>query len=53
MINIFTFDVYDMLDLSPVKVPWRNKFVKVATWKAEENFKKIYPHLFEYEKNQN
>ncbi|WMV46969.1 hypothetical protein MTR67_040354 [Solanum verrucosum] len=28
------------------KVPWRNQFVEEATWEAEEDMKKRYPHLF-------
>ncbi|WMV37285.1 hypothetical protein MTR67_030670 [Solanum verrucosum] len=30
-----------------VKVLWRNQFVEKATWEAEEDMKKRYPHLFE------
>ncbi|WMV18641.1 hypothetical protein MTR67_012026, partial [Solanum verrucosum] len=33
--------------LTSVKVLWRNQFVEEATWEAEEDMKKIYPHLFE------
>ncbi|XP_070032357.1 uncharacterized protein [Nicotiana tomentosiformis] len=29
------------------KVLWRNQQVKEATWEAEEEMKKKYPHLFE------
>ncbi|WMV46233.1 hypothetical protein MTR67_039618 [Solanum verrucosum] len=29
-----------------VKVLWRNQFVEEATWDAEEDMKKRYPHLF-------
>ncbi|WMV07856.1 hypothetical protein MTR67_001241 [Solanum verrucosum] len=34
-------------DVASVKVLWRNQFVEEATWEAEENMKKRYPHLFE------
>ncbi|WMV09455.1 hypothetical protein MTR67_002840 [Solanum verrucosum] len=34
-------------EVASVKVLWRNQFVKEATWEAEEDMKKIYPHLFE------
>ncbi|WMV07671.1 hypothetical protein MTR67_001056 [Solanum verrucosum] len=34
-------------DVSSVKVHWRNQFVEEATWEAEEDMKKRYPHLFE------
>ncbi|WMV25943.1 hypothetical protein MTR67_019328 [Solanum verrucosum] len=34
-------------EVSPVKVLWRNQFVEEATWEAEEDMKKRYPHLFE------
>ncbi|WMV29691.1 hypothetical protein MTR67_023076 [Solanum verrucosum] len=30
-----------------VKVLWRNQFVEEATWEADEDMKKRYPHLFE------
>ncbi|WMV59550.1 hypothetical protein MTR67_052935 [Solanum verrucosum] len=30
-----------------VKVLWKNQFVEEATWEAEEDMKKRYPHLFE------
>ncbi|WMV09689.1 hypothetical protein MTR67_003074 [Solanum verrucosum] len=33
------------------KVLWRNQFVKEATWEAEEDMKKRYPHLFEPREN--
>ncbi|WMV55429.1 hypothetical protein MTR67_048814 [Solanum verrucosum] len=29
------------------KVLWKNQFVEEATWEAEEDMKKRYPHLFE------
>ncbi|WMV32436.1 hypothetical protein MTR67_025821 [Solanum verrucosum] len=35
-------------EVASVKVLWRNQFVEEATWEAEEDMKKIYPHLFEY-----
>ncbi|WMV37626.1 hypothetical protein MTR67_031011 [Solanum verrucosum] len=34
-------------EVTSVKVLWRNQFVEVATWEAEEDMKKRYPHLFE------
>ncbi|WMV14167.1 hypothetical protein MTR67_007552 [Solanum verrucosum] len=34
-------------EVASVKVLWRNQFLEEATWEAEENIKKIYPHLFE------
>ena len=34
-------------DVTSVKVLWRNQFVEEATWEAEEDMKKRYPHLFE------
>ena len=34
-------------EVALVKVLWRNQFVEDATWEAEEDMKKIYPHLFE------
>ncbi|WMV42572.1 hypothetical protein MTR67_035957 [Solanum verrucosum] len=34
-------------EVSSVKVLWRNQFVEEATWEAEEDMKKRYPHLFE------
>ncbi|WMV44266.1 hypothetical protein MTR67_037651 [Solanum verrucosum] len=34
-------------DVASVKVLWRNQFVEKATWEAEEDMKKKYPHLFE------
>ncbi|WMV58454.1 hypothetical protein MTR67_051839 [Solanum verrucosum] len=34
-------------ELASVKVLWRNQFVEEATWKAEEDMKKRYPHIFE------
>ncbi|WMV55021.1 hypothetical protein MTR67_048406 [Solanum verrucosum] len=34
-------------EVASVKVLWRNKFVEEATWEAEEDMKKRYPHLFE------
>ncbi|WMV51166.1 hypothetical protein MTR67_044551 [Solanum verrucosum] len=36
-------------EVALVKVLWRNQFVEEATWEAEENMKKRYPHLFESE----
>ena len=34
-----------------VKVLWRNQFVEEATWEAENDMKKRYPHLFEFGEN--
>ncbi|WMV49816.1 hypothetical protein MTR67_043201 [Solanum verrucosum] len=34
-------------EVASVKVLWRNQFVEEATWGAEEDMKKRYPHLFE------
>ncbi|WMV07964.1 hypothetical protein MTR67_001349 [Solanum verrucosum] len=34
-------------DVASVKVLWRNQFVEEATWEAEEDMKKRYPHLLE------
>ncbi|WMV08142.1 hypothetical protein MTR67_001527 [Solanum verrucosum] len=34
-------------EVASVKVLWRNQFVEAATWEAEEDMKKRYPHLFE------
>ncbi|WMV58382.1 hypothetical protein MTR67_051767 [Solanum verrucosum] len=34
-------------EVASVKVLWRNKFFEEATWEAEEDMKKRYPHLFE------
>ncbi|WMV46953.1 hypothetical protein MTR67_040338 [Solanum verrucosum] len=33
-------------EAASVKVLWRNQFVEEATSEAEEDMKKIYPHLF-------
>ncbi|WMV13719.1 hypothetical protein MTR67_007104 [Solanum verrucosum] len=33
-------------EVTSVKVLWRNQFVEEASWEAEEDIKKIYPHLF-------
>ncbi|WMV26499.1 hypothetical protein MTR67_019884 [Solanum verrucosum] len=38
-------------EVASVKVLWRNQFVEEATWKAEEDMKKRYPHLFEFGEN--
>ncbi|WMV28844.1 hypothetical protein MTR67_022229 [Solanum verrucosum] len=40
-------------DVASVKVLWRNQFVEEATWEAEEEMKKRYPHLFESGENAN
>ena len=34
-------------EVASVKVLWRNKFFKKATWEDKEDMKKIYPYLFE------
>ncbi|WMV19137.1 hypothetical protein MTR67_012522 [Solanum verrucosum] len=34
-------------EVASVKGLGRNQFVEEATWEAEEDMKKIYPHLFE------
>ncbi|WMV24632.1 hypothetical protein MTR67_018017 [Solanum verrucosum] len=34
-------------EVASVKVLWRNQFIEEATWEAEEDRKKRYPHLFE------
>ncbi|WMV13773.1 hypothetical protein MTR67_007158 [Solanum verrucosum] len=34
-------------EVASVKVLWRNQFVGEATWEADEDMKKRYPHLFE------
>ncbi|WMV47200.1 hypothetical protein MTR67_040585 [Solanum verrucosum] len=34
-------------EVASVKVLWRNQFVEEATWEAEKDMKKRYPHLFE------
>ncbi|WMV59085.1 hypothetical protein MTR67_052470 [Solanum verrucosum] len=34
-------------EVASVKVLWKNHFVEEATWEAEEDMKKRYPHLFE------
>ncbi|WMV59406.1 hypothetical protein MTR67_052791 [Solanum verrucosum] len=34
-------------EVPSVKVLWRNQFVEEATWEAEKDMKKRYPHLFE------
>ncbi|WMV46283.1 hypothetical protein MTR67_039668 [Solanum verrucosum] len=33
-------------EVTSVKVLWRNQFFEEATWEAEEDMKKRYPHLF-------
>ncbi|XP_070007737.1 uncharacterized protein [Nicotiana sylvestris] len=34
-------------EISSAKVLWQNQQVEEATWEAEEEMKKKYPHLFE------
>ncbi|KAK4723982.1 hypothetical protein R3W88_026761 [Solanum pinnatisectum] len=38
-------------EVASIKVLWRNQFVEEATWEAEEDMKKRYPHLFESREN--
>ncbi|WMV46523.1 hypothetical protein MTR67_039908 [Solanum verrucosum] len=33
-------------EVASVKILWRNQFVEEATWEAEEDMKKRYPHFF-------
>ncbi|XP_070025337.1 uncharacterized protein [Nicotiana sylvestris] len=33
-------------EIASVKVLWRNQQVEEATWEAEEEMKRKYPHLF-------
>ncbi|WMV55173.1 hypothetical protein MTR67_048558 [Solanum verrucosum] len=35
-------------EVASVKVLWRNQFVEEASWEAERDMKKRYPHLFEF-----
>ncbi|WMV33146.1 hypothetical protein MTR67_026531 [Solanum verrucosum] len=35
-------------EVASVKVLWMNQFIGEATWEAEEDMKKRYPHIFEY-----
>ncbi|XP_070009804.1 uncharacterized protein [Nicotiana sylvestris] len=34
-------------EIASIKVLWRNQQVEEATWDAEEEMRKKYPHLFE------
>ncbi|XP_009804865.1 uncharacterized protein [Nicotiana sylvestris] len=34
-------------EITSIKVLWRSQQVEEATWEAEEEIKKKYPHLFE------
>ncbi|XP_070002476.1 uncharacterized protein [Nicotiana sylvestris] len=34
-------------EIASVKMLWRNQQVEEATWEAEDEMKKKYPHLFE------
>lgn len=36
-------------EVASIKVLWRNQLVEEATWEAEKDMKKRYPHLFESE----
>ncbi|WMV49209.1 hypothetical protein MTR67_042594 [Solanum verrucosum] len=38
-------------EVASVKVLWRNQFIEEATWEAEEDMKKRYPHLLESREN--
>ncbi|WMV38355.1 hypothetical protein MTR67_031740 [Solanum verrucosum] len=38
-------------EVASVKVLWRNQFIEEATWEAEKDMKKRYPHLFESREN--
>ncbi|XP_069143362.1 uncharacterized protein [Solanum lycopersicum] len=38
-------------EVASVKVLWRNQFFEEATWEAEKDMKKRYPHLFESKEN--
>ncbi|WMV18666.1 hypothetical protein MTR67_012051, partial [Solanum verrucosum] len=38
-------------EVASVKVLWRNQFIEEATWEAEGDMKKRYPHLFESGEN--
>ncbi|WMV38099.1 hypothetical protein MTR67_031484 [Solanum verrucosum] len=38
-------------EVASVKVLWRNQIIEEATWEAEEDMKKRYPHLFETGEN--
>ncbi|XP_070005537.1 uncharacterized protein [Nicotiana sylvestris] len=38
-------------EIVSVKVLWRNQQVEEATWEAEEEMRKKYPHLFEWSCN--
>ncbi|WMV53894.1 hypothetical protein MTR67_047279 [Solanum verrucosum] len=38
-------------EVASVKVLWMNQFVEEATWEADEDMKKRYPHLFETGEN--
>ncbi|XP_070054223.1 uncharacterized protein [Nicotiana tomentosiformis] len=33
-------------EIASVKVLWQNHYIEEATWEAEEDMKKKYPHLF-------
>ncbi|WMV36990.1 hypothetical protein MTR67_030375 [Solanum verrucosum] len=34
-------------EVASIKVLWRNQYVQEATWEADKDMKKRYPHLFE------
>ncbi|WMV40961.1 hypothetical protein MTR67_034346 [Solanum verrucosum] len=34
------------IEVAPIKVLWRNQFVEEATWEAQKDMKKRYPHPF-------
>ncbi|KAH0702583.1 hypothetical protein KY285_016861 [Solanum tuberosum] len=50
LVQIFDLQVRKLRTkkVASVKVFWRNQFVEEATWEAEEDMKKRFPHLFEF-----
>ena len=38
-------------EVALVKVLWRRQFIEEATWEAEEDLKKRYPHLCDSREN--
>ncbi|WMV55174.1 hypothetical protein MTR67_048559 [Solanum verrucosum] len=48
-IQILDRQVYKLRtkEVASVKVLWKNQFVEEATWEAEEDMMKRYPHLFQ------
>ncbi|WMV54204.1 hypothetical protein MTR67_047589 [Solanum verrucosum] len=47
LVQILDRQVCKLRTKEAASVLWRNQFVEEATWKAEEDMKKRYPHLFE------